>query len=602
MDFFRHSLIAALATVGALAEEGPRMVWQPVLEYLVREPEKSPGPEAASGAHRINPFIAYTHLGTDFGFHGPGERSILWQDRSVCVSLENNSEWAGMWHSLAGLAADPTATLNFARCYPSLIVDSAQPKITALVVKVSGKGRLKLEIKDPQQQRLWANDIEIDEAEPRPFSLPLPVAQLGQAKYLNWTAEPGSDICLTSLQFAVELPALTFDRYVLLTSYAKMARCYSPGTGLLKDRAHVPTGAFDSVPATGLFALATAAASQPEAGLVTPEAARVVLREIEAAGAAIPKGKGLLPHFLKRQAGRSVIHPGTEFSTVDTAIFYHSLLLAAELLNDHEIKARVLSSIRQVEFENLLLPNGSVSHGLKDDGRTLIPFSWHDWGGETALVMLLQQMAVGKTTPNIMDSNGQVWKGTGFISEIQSLFFSDFDSSTPDAVSRVNWRATRSKMLEAQKTYFRNSLPDSFAAEIGLYGLSAGEGAYGTTYVVSGVDLPQQKLIHPHYILMSAALDDPKAVYALLDRMEHAGYLTAWGLVENISANGSRYLPMISALNAGFEAIGAYHLLAKSRGFEDAIYRASRECPELREAIKLFYPGPVASADHTAGP
>lgn len=593
MRVFPATLFALLASLPGMAEDGPRVVYQPVLEYMVREPQKVPGNDAGA-ALRINSFVAYTHLGTDFGFHGPGERFITWNPGRVTVSLEGNTEWAGMWHSLAGLASDPFSVLDFENCYPSMITAAAQPKITALVLKANGKGKLKLEIKDPQQAVLWANDVDVDEAEPRPYTLPVPAAGLRRAKYLNWTAEPGSGLCLTSLQFAVQLPAMPFDQHVLLASLAKVARCYSPGTGLVKDRAHVPMGTFDSVPATGLFALAVAATSQAPNSLVHPDVARSLLREIEATGSSIPKARGLLPHFVKRVNNLPVIHPGTEFSTVDTSIYYHSLLLAAEMLNDQQTKTRVLAGVRNVAFTDLTLPDGSISHGVKDDGQTLIPFSWHDWGGETALVMLMQQMAGGKVAANVMQTNGWPWKGTGFITEIQSLFYPDFDSSTPDAVSKVSWRATRQKMLEEQKGYFPRTMPDSMATKMGLYGLSAGEGAYGTTYEVGGVDLPDQKVIHPHYILMSALLQEPKETYALLDRMEHAGYLPAWGLVENVSADGSRYLPMISALNAGFEAVGSYHLLARAHSQEDVIYKASRECPELREAVKLFYPGPMA--------
>lgn len=568
------------------------MVFQPVMEYMVREPQQASGGQG--GGLKLNPFIAYTHLGTDFGFHGPGERFISWQQGSVTVSLEGNAEWAGMWHSLAGLGSDPFSILDFENCYPALISSAAQPKITALVVKANGKGKLKFEIKDPQQALLWADDVEVDESEPRPFTLPVSAAGLRRAKFLNWTAEPGSDLCLTSLQFAVQLPAVPFDQHVLLASLAKMARCYSPGTGLVKDRAHIPMGAFDSIPATGMFALAAAATSQAPGGYVHPDTAKAILREIESAARAIPKARGLLPHFVKRVGNVPVIHPGTEFSTVDTSLFYHSLLLAAEMLNDQETKMHVLAGVKQVAFDQLTLPDGSISHGIKEDGHTLIPFSWHDWGGETALVMLLQQLAGGKTAANAMQSNGWPWKGTGFIAEIQSLFYPDFDTATPDAVSKVNWREARQKLLEVQKSYFPRTLPDSMAAKVGIYGLSAGEGAYGTTYEVGGVDLAEQKLIHPHYILMTSGLQEPAETYALLNRMEHAGYLPAWGMVENISADGSRYLPMISALNAGFEALGAYHLQARARGQEDIIYKASRECPELREAMKLFYPGPMA--------
>jgi hypothetical protein len=88
---------------------------------------------------------------------------------------------------------------------------------------------------------------------------------------------------------------------------------------------------------------------------------------------------------------------------------------------------------------------------------------------------------------------------------------------------------------------------------------------------------------------------DPAITYRLLVDLEKAGYLTPWGLVENISADGSRYLPMISGLNAAFEAISAYHVMARALKHENVIYKASQDLPEVRTAIKVFYPGPVAS-------
>jgi hypothetical protein len=46
---------------------------------------------------------------------------------------------------------------------------------------------------------------------------------------------------------------------------------------------------------------------------------------------------------------------------------------------------------------------------------------------------------------------------------------------------------------------------------------------------------------------------------------------------------------MIGALNAGFEALGAYNFLVRSRNQTNAIYEASRALPEIREAMKTFY-------------
>ncbi|MCB1275834.1 hypothetical protein, partial [Prosthecobacter sp.] len=145
--------------------------------------------------------------------------------------------------------------------------------------------------------------------------------------------------------------------------------------------------------------------------------------------------------------------------------------------------------------------------------------------------------------------------------------------------------------LGAQRAYIPKYWPNSQAARNGIYGLSAGENRAGNGYYVGGVDLPGQKLIHPHYILMSSTLrPKTREVYGLLERMEKAGYFPPWGMVENLDVDGRSYLPMEGALNAGFEALSAYHLFAKSRGIPDAIYAASLKSPQIRRAMQLFYP------------
>ena len=485
--------------------------------------------------------------------------------------------------------------LNFEHCYPPILDGKVQPTVAELMVTASGHGTLKLEIKSASQSLLWSQSIEVNDRDPRPFSTLVPSHQLQAAKFLNWTAEPGSDVCLTTLDLGVKMPALSFDQYVLLTSYAKLARCYSADLGFIKDRAHIRDGDFNSTPATGLFALATAMMAQPDVDMVKHETAHAVVEKIWRAVSEVPTAKGLLPHFAKFVDGRPVIHPGTEYSTVDTALFYQSMFLAAQMLDDVELSKSIIARIKAVEFADLILKDGAISHGLKDDGKTMINFGWRDWGGETVLVMLLAKMAGFIPSTTVMQTSGKPWQGTGFIAEIQSLFLPDFDSTVPDAVSKVNWHEAREDLLARQKGYFPQMLAKSVAANMGMYGLSAGEGAYGTSYAVGGVDLPAQQLVHPHYILMSGVLESkPEVVYELLHRMEHAGWLTPWGLVENVRADGSGYLPMISGLNAAFETLGAYHLLAKSRQWEDTIYKASRESTEFRDAVKLFYPGAVA--------
>ena len=567
-----------------------RLVWQPVQEYAIHlDATREATPVA--GTRRLNSFTAYTHLGTDFGFMGPAEHDIEWQKDEVCLHLGQEPEaWAGMWHSLAGLAREPQKSLNFAAAWPGVMEPLYQPRISSVRVDSRGHGRLKLEIKSDTQELLWSSIVTLEEEPKAPAVLPVSPAAFKKAKLINWIAEPGSELCIDSLYLGVETPAIPFDAYVLASSYAKLARSYDSGSGFVHDRGHLEDGAFESLASTGMFALATAVLSQPPLQMISQEQAQKTLNKIHRSVKSLDRPFGLLPHFVRRCATGYMIHPGTEYSTVDTALYYHSLLLGAEMLQDADLKMDLVSAMDQIDFAKLRLPGGEISHGMKDDGRTLLTHGWKDWGGETALVMMLQNIVDERAPRRKMERPSQAWQGTGFITEIQSLFYPDFDSDEPDALDGVKWLSARRRMLDAQKDYIARTWPGSMAAKIGLYGLSAGEGVHGDAYYVGGVDLPDQSILHPHYVLMSAALTAPEETYALLHRMEHAGLFTPWGMVETATVSGKSYLPMNGSLNASFETLGAYHLLAKHRGLPNAIYAASRQSQELRRAVQLFYP------------
>ena len=560
----------------------PSLIWQPVLD-LGAVPHPRP-------VTSVNPFVNYTHLGTDFGFHGPAEGRLLWENGRIQADLTGLDLWAGMWHSLEGMARSAGESLDFAAPYPLPVAPASQPRITKVGIDATGTGRIKLEIKSSSQEILWQHSFEVEKEGAAPLEKTVDPLTLRRAKLLVWTAEPGSHLWVRQVRLGVETKAATVEEFALRASFAQLARCYSQGTGMLRDRAHVPHGAFDSIPASGLFALATAAASCPEAGLVTHAEAIRILREVEQAMAAIEKAHGILPHFVREHGGVHVIHPGTEYSTVDTAIAYQCLLLAAGILKDDEVRGRVLAAIREIDFAPLTLEDGSISHGLRDNGTTVIPYSWRDWGGESALVVLLRSLAESSPPAPVMAKTGWPWQGTGFIAELQSLLHPDFDRTDPDAVTGVNWLKARLDLLAAQKSYWPANYPDSTAAKLSLYGLSASESVDGMSYRVNGVDLLSPVSLQPHYMLMAAALDpNPAETRNKLTELATRGWLAPWGMVETFSADGKHYLPMIGALNAGFEALGAYHFLVRSRHQPNAIYEASRALPEIREAMKTFY-------------
>lgn len=596
-------LAGGLLTVGLFASilhsrtEPKAVVWQTVQDYAIRrDPGSEPG--FVEGTQRFNSFVKYTHLGTDFGFHGPAEHDLIWQDDEIVGDLSQEPDaWAGMWHSLAGLAKETDRTLDFTRAFPKWMAETDQPRITSIRVNASGSARLRLEIKGAHDEPLWSETINVGSTQLADHVVPVPADQLTEAKFLNWTLEPGSQITLNSIALGVKEPNWSPARRAFVVSYAKASRNYSPDTGLLRDRAHIEADAFNTISGSGMFAVATAAAASSDLGVVTPDFAREVLLRLHRVGTSLIGRAGLLPHFVSRQNGVMALHPGTELSSVDTAIYYHAMLLAAEVLGETDIEAELLSQIRGIDFEALRLPDGSISHGLLDQGKTVIQHGWRDWGGETALVLLLNRIADPDCPVRAMDRPGAVWQGAGFIAELQSLFYPDFDSDRADALQGVRWKSSRLALLKQQQDYFPQHHPQSFAARIGAYGLSAGEGLNGHHYQVGGSDLAGQTLIHPHYLLMSASLAAPTTkVHLALQHLQRNGFFPTWGLVENFTSDARSHLPMNGGLNSTFEALGAYHWLAASESKPDIIYQASRKQTAIRRALKLFYPDTVALA------
>lgn len=564
----------------------PLQIVQPVQKYFL------PFGRGVATGKLDQPYVdalpSCTHLGTKFGRMGPGQCRLSWKPGEVDVELPPG-EWAGMWHSLAGATREEAQHFDFLRCYPSFIRAKYQPRCVGITVRAEGKGTLKIEIASARKDVLWQRRQQVaSEGRIQDLVVACRPEELREAKYLNWVAEPGAHLRVHSIGLQLEFPPMALARRVFLVSYAKLARCYAQDLGIARDRADFPAGQFDNVPASGLFCLATCAAWRM--GIVEQRFAEQTLRRIHHTVAQVPRALGLLPHFIHKDGGRYRIYPGSEYSTIDTSIYYHSMLLAAQMLADEDTLAGLRGAVRQIRFDQLRDADGFALHGLQEDGHTRLRCSWQDWGGETALVLLLERMAGGDRAPLKMSRSGKVFGGVGFIGEIQSLFYPDFALDEPDAVSGVNWLRARRELLQEQMSYFPKTQPRSAAAGMGLYGLSAGEGLHGDSYACNGTQLLPAGIIHPHYILMSGLLRPVGDINRLLRTMEAMGLIGPWGMVENVQADLSEYLPWNGSLNASFECLGAYHLWASETGCPDQIYQAAGHCRLLREAIQAFFP------------
>ncbi len=585
--FFPLRTLASTLVFVLTVQAEIRTVWQTLHSY---DTIVEPAHNGRQDRHKVNPFLSYTNMGTDFGFVGPAENLIGWQSGQIGVSLGSGADdWAGMWHSLSRLARMKDERLNFSSFYPTEIQSRFQPKINGLRAMIRGRGKWKIDLTDENNRVLWSQSRSIRQDDFAEIIYDLPTELLSSVKFLTWIAEPNSDIDLDRIDFRLQTPDVEDDQWWFLASYAKALTCWSERTGTVRDRAHIDDGSFDSVASTGLFCLATAAAATE--GMVSKEFASRVLRKSHAAISPLRGPYGLLPHFICRnRRGEFEIHPGTEYSTIDTSLYDLSHIIAAKMLNDEQFLRQALVDAKRVRLGELINANGYVSHGVMEDGKTIIPYQWKDWGGETALVLLMLRLSDPKAKAG-MSSHAWPHQGTGFIAEIQSLLFPDFDSRRVDALTGANWHGVRTKLLRDQKTYLIRNHPDAAVTCSGIFGLSAGEQRHGMGYSVGGVDLKDQTVLHPHYMLMAAAVDDESSqLRDVLHGMEQQGWFTPLGLVENVSVKDGQSLPMIGSLNACFEAIGAYHFHQKSHPESNAIYRAAREVSELRDAMKIFYP------------
>jgi hypothetical protein len=86
---------------------------------------------------------------------------------------------------------------------------------------------------------------------------------------------------------------------------------------------------------------------------------------------------------------------------------------------------------------------------------------------------------------------------------------------------------------------------------------------------------------------MSACLRErPQDILNLIGDLRRIGFFPPYGLVENVTVTGNSYLPMNGSLNAGFEALAAYHFLCQIRSHPNRIYQAAEQSPHLQQALR----------------
>ena len=565
---------ALLLIATCLPAWGAGAFTQPIADFAVIHP--LPGHEGKPA-----PWLATGDLADFFVWRGEGTRTF---DADSLTLVSANGKENGLEISLAGTQWEKSRTFDLAdmRGFHGPRLKPLTAK--SLVVNLSGQGTLKISLHLPDGAVAWQSPVKADDGTQ---TITLPSTALQRVKSLRLTAESGSTIRIRTLALEADASTAVPADELFLRSLAKLRRLHDPATGLLAARSEAPFGAWIAMPGTGMHALAVAAASTD--GLISPGQARDEVKRTVTSMLAIPTAKGFLPHFAKRTDSGSIERsPKSEFSTIDTALALQPLLAACRVLDLPEEGEAVRAAIRRIDWSEMHDEKGFIRHGYHGDG-TIISGAYRGWGGEAALCVLLEGMTRGDAATGQVSRTGRPFRGRGFIAEIQSLFYPDFDRPEKDAISGVSWPTARRSLMAEHAGYFPST---SRAAGAGLWGLSAGEvGPPGTPYAANGSDDTGLRWLHPHYQVMAVCMLDRDKIPAMTRGFEKAGIWFPLGLPEGIDIDLNYHRPLCCSLNAGFEALAAWHGM-KGRGPDNPIDRAALEEPMVRTAMQRFYPQP----------
>lgn len=219
--------------------------------------------------------------------------------------------------------------------------------------------------------------------------------------------------------------------------------------------------------------------------------------------------KGWMSHFMDAETGRT--YPGSEISSIDTALFFAGAMVAGEYFGG-EVQTQVQKMFDKVDFKMMLTNDGAqpnkkqFSHGflVVEGKRHFIETNW-DTFSEGILIPLL---AMGSTTYPVPDSvwtegwnRDQTWEYDGKKNYRELPLFTYFYPAgfvnlkeRRDSKGADLWAAAR-QAVQMQLAYCKNKgYPD------GLFGLSACDGPQGYRAYQTGHP-EEDKTIAPTAIL-----------------------------------------------------------------------------------------------------
>ena len=262
----------------------------------------------------------------------------------------------------------------------------------------------------------------------------------------------------------------------------------SPNSGQVLDRAKASNtdGTIDarrmaSISATG-FGLSALCIADKRGYVAHTQIVEQVRRTLHYHLETLPNDHGFFSHFTDRDTG--VPFPGSEISSIDTAIFLCGVLTArAWLRNDHEIVQMATKLYERVDWTYMLDGGKTLSMGLRKGA--FLGARWNHY----CELMMLYLLAMGSPTHPIAAECWQAWTrptmtydGFTYISADDPLFVHQYSHA---------WFDFRGKR-DAYADYFANSVTatrahEAFCLSLGkpysadYWGISASDSAHGYT-------------------------------------------------------------------------------------------------------------------------
>ena len=476
------------------------------------------------------------------GDRGAVNNSVLyWGKGHVTSAIAVGESWGGMWFSL-NHPMHEGQPINFSAVLPAAIVPAYQSRITGVTAVISQAApdkRFRLELKN-SGNLVWSEEINLaGGSQVVNFKLE-PLGNINEFLWVLDEATTGEYVTVESVTFSATTPITDTAVAAFVWSYGMLLNNWNPVTGLVRDKAHDSSGTFDAIQATGSLAAATAMAEQ--LGIIEHSTAVQIVNRIgETLLNELPRYHGLWPHWVTvSETGDLSIVPGTEWSSIDTAIAAIGLLTAQEGLNLETTGTEWM--IQSIDWHDLLMPGG-IAHGYGFDGNRL-PYAWDVFGGERWLVDLAYASAVGQVPP-LAYLDPPTANGSGFIDEMAWLFMSP--PAGIDFWGNV-WGEYRETAVTNQIHYYPTYHPTVCFVRPGLFGLSAAEApdpatasniyqAYGVGGRFAGPNDGTSSgtaVVVPHYAALAASLN-PQVAVRMWDWLIDNSFFTPLNNVESLT-------------------------------------------------------------------